>query len=249
MNKSYMKTSLWIVFLVLFFNGYSFRQENNNINKNTKNQLKQSAMNELRFLALGDSYTIGEAVSENERWPVQLANALSRSGLNMAEPEIIARTGWTTSELAAAIQENQPSGTYHLVSLLIGVNNQYRALDTSDYRIELRELIQKAIDLAGGKPRHVIVVSIPDYGPTPFGQNREPEKISEEIDAFNAIKFDEAKKAKILFIDITPISRKAESNPELLAEDGLHPSALMYNEWVKLIFPHAHQILIKQISK
>ncbi len=204
---------------------------------------------QIRYLALGDSYTIGEAVDVQERWPVQLADSLSKAGINMAEAEIVAQTGWTTGELKQAIASHNLQGTFELVSLLIGVNNQYRHLDTAEYRIEFRELLQTAIEFAGGNNSHVIVVSIPDYGVTLFAQSMDPEKIAEEIDTFNAIKYDETTNAGAVFIDVTPISRKAADDPFLLADDGLHPSGKMYAEWVKLIYPIARQVVENQIMK
>jgi len=197
----------------------------------------------LRYLALGDSYTIGQSVGVGERWPVQLVSELTENGTDLAEAEIIAQTGWTTWELRQGIEERNPRGPYDLVSLLIGVNNQYRGLDTADFRLEFRELLQMAIDFAGSNTGKVIVVSIPDYGVTPFAANMDPEKIAEEIDAFNAIKLDEANKAGVAFVDITPISRQAADDPSLIAEDGLHPSGKMYAKWVEIILPVAEQMV------
>lgn len=197
----------------------------------------------LCYLALGDSYTIGQSVDENERWPVQLVQALIEKGEDITEPEIIAQTGWTTDELKQGIEARNPQGPYDLVSLLIGVNNQYRGLDTADFRLELRELLQISINFAGKDTGRVIVVSIPDYGVTPFAQNMNPEQIAKEIDAFNAIKEQETMRAGVVFIDITPISRLAADDPSLLAEDGLHPSGKMYASWLGQILPWTEKIL------
>lgn len=196
-----------------------------------------------RFLALGDSYTIGHAVDSIDRWPAQLADSLYRSGFSMDEVEIIAQTGWTTGELKEAIKAQQPKGPYHLVTLLIGVNNQYRGLDSVEYREEFSELLQMAISFAGEDTGRVIVVSIPDYGVTPFGANKNPEKIAREIDGFNDISREESSLAGVKYVDVTPISRMAEQDLELIAEDGLHPSGKMYSEWVKLIYPLAYDII------
>lgn len=200
----------------------------------------------LRFLALGDSYTIGEAVAVAQRWPVQLADSLSDAGFIMADPEIIAQTGWTTGELKEGIQSVDPQGPYQLVSLLIGVNNQYRKLDTAAYRLEFKELLQTAISFAGNKPSKVIVVSIPDYGVTPFAQNMDPEKIAAEIDAFNLLNQQETQQAGAAYVNVTPISRQAAFDPSLIAGDGLHPSGKMYKAWVDLIYPAASEILTAQ---
>ena len=195
----------------------------------------------VRYLALGDSYTIGESVSEAERWPNQLA-ALINSPKEI-EVTIIARTGWTTSELWQGIQAANPQGTYDMVSLLIGVNNQYRGYDMDEYREEFRFLLERAIGYAGGKPEHVIVLSIPDWGVTPFAWGRDTMQIAADIDAYNAINLEESKKAGAYYVDVTPISREAVSDPALIAGDGLHPSGKMYAEWAKLAQPIAIKIL------
>jgi len=193
-----------------------------------------------RYLALGDSYTIGESVAESDRFPVQLARSL---GLH--EPQIIAKTGWTTDELNAAIDKANPQGTYGLVTLLIGVNNQYRGRDAEQYRREFVGLLDRAIAFAGGNPSHVVVVSIPDWGVTPFAANRDRAKIANEIDHFNAINREETLRAKARYVDITPVSRRAANDASLVAGDGLHPSGAMYAEWVKLILPEAQAALAR----
>ena len=196
----------------------------------------------LRILALGDSYTIGESVAENERWPDQLAAMLSEKNIQ-TDVTIIARTGWTTSELWQEIQTNPPRGRYDLVSLLIGVNNQYRGYDINKYRDEFRFLLEKAIEYAGGKSEHVIVLSIPDWGVTPFASGRDRDKIANDIDAFNLINLDQSKKMGVNYIDVTLASREALNDPVLVAGDGLHPSGKMYAEWAKLVLPVAIRIL------
>jgi lysophospholipase L1-like esterase len=180
-----------------------------------------------RYLALGDSYTIGESVAASERFPVQLAKQLA-----IGEPEIIARTGWTTDELNAAIDAAKPHGPYDLVTLLIGVNNQYRGRDAEQYRQEFAALLQRAIGFAGGNAKHVVVVSIPDWGVSPFAEGRDRAKIGREIDLFNAINREETQRAGARYADITPVSRREKT---LVAPDGLHPSGAMYGEWVKVI--------------
>lgn len=196
----------------------------------------------LRILALGDSYTIGESVAENERWPDRLAAMLSEKNIQ-TDVTIIARTGWTTSELWQGIQVDPPRGRYDLVSLLIGVNNQYRGYDINKYRDEFRFLLEKAIEYAGGKPEHVILLSIPDWGVTPFASGRDRDKIANDIDAFNLINLDESKKMGVHYVDVTLVSREALNDPGLVAGDGLHPSGKMYAEWAKLVLPVAIRIL------
>lgn len=189
-----------------------------------------SSQTSSRYLALGDSYTIGESVPAEERFPVQLARQLG-----LGDPEIIAKTGWTTDELNAAIDDAKPRGPYDLVTLLIGVNNQYRGRDAEQYRGEFAALLQRAIGFAGGNPKKVIVVSIPDWGVTPFAEGRDRAKIASEIDRYNAINREEAGKAGARYVDITPISRGTDLS--LVAGDGLHPSGKQYTEWTKLIAP------------
>lgn len=195
------------------------------------------------YLALGDSYTIGQGVAEQFRYPNQLKDSLAKAGLAIDEMLIIARTGWTTDELTNGIDNATVSPPYNLVTLLIGVNNQYRGRSLENYREEFAALLNRAIGFAGGDPEKVVVLSIPDWGVTPFAQGRDREKIAREIDAFNTVKLDESQKAGVSYIDVTEISRLAESRPELLALDGLHPSGIMYRMWVDKLYPLAFQIL------
>ncbi|MBX2894237.1 MAG: SGNH/GDSL hydrolase family protein [Cyclobacteriaceae bacterium] len=183
-----------------------------------------------KFLALGDSYTIGESVVEPERWPNQLAEKLK-----LSKPTIIATTGWRTDQLKAAIEAAKLKHEYDLVSLLIGVNNQYQGRPIEIYEQEFEELLQMSIMLAKGKTENVLVVSIPDYGYTPFGKAKQ-EKISAELNQYNAINKRIADKYGIRYFDITPISRKGLEDAELIAPDGLHPSGKMYAQWVELIY-------------
>lgn len=197
----------------------------------------------VRFLALGDSYTIGESVSPSGRWPVQLAALLRDQGIPVTDPTIIAKTGWTTDELSAAIDTARPSGTFELVTLLIGVNNQYRGRPLEEYREQLRDLIARSIAFAGGRTGSVVVLSIPDWGVTPFAEGRDRETIAREIDEFNRVKREESELAGVQFVDITSYSRKAAEDPGLNALDGLHPSARMYAEWARLARPSAQSAL------
>lgn len=199
----------------------------------------------LAYLALGDSYTIGEGVAEDGRWPVQLARALRDEGIELADPRIIATTGWTTDELAAAIDAAGPLGTYDLVSLLIGVNNQYRERGVEEYRGQFEALLRRAIGLAGGRADRVLVLSIPDWGVTPFAaaSGRDRGVIAAELDAFNAAARFACRAAGVAFVDITPVSRARGHEPEMLAADGLHPSAAMYALWAQLALPVARDLL------
>lgn len=195
-----------------------------------------------RFLALGDSYTIGESVEPTERWPMQLAARLRKEGIPIADPYIIARTGWTTDELNTAIDAEDPQGLFDMVTLLIGVNNQYRGRSADEYRGEFVGLLNRAIGFAGGKQSRVIVVSIPDWGVTPFAEGRDRTRIAEELDLFNRIAQEEAEAVGAHFVDITVESRKAATNPLLTAPDNLHPSGLMYTAWTELMLPDAVRI-------
>ncbi len=197
----------------------------------------------MRFLALGDSYTIGEAVDPAERWPVQLTALLREKGFEVADPQIIAATGWTTDELTAGINAAAPQGNFELVSLLIGVNNQYRGLDTGEYREQFVTLLQRATQFAGGTPSRVIVLSIPDWGVTPFASGRNRVAIAAAIDTFNVINKEEAERAGARYVDVTPVSREAADDPLLIAADGLHPSRKMYTEWARSALPAACEIL------
>ena len=203
----------------------------------------ETGAGKMRFLALGDSYTIGEGVPESDRWPVQLAAILRERGVEGGDPQIIARTGWTTDELDAAIDRADPRGPFHLVSLLIGVNNQYRGRSAEEYRAEFAGLLQRAIGFAGGEPSRVIVLSIPDWGVTPFAAGRDRARIAAEIDAFNAVNRQETERLGARYIDITPQTRTAGSDPALLAPDGLHYSGRTHTEWARLAVAAAQEAL------
>ncbi|TBW28353.1 SGNH/GDSL hydrolase family protein [Gramella sp. KN1008] len=184
------------------------------------------------YLALGDSYTIGESVVETQRWPVQLAEQLRGRGYKMAAPKIVAKTGWTTGDLLRGMEnELDVQRDFDLVSILIGVNNQYQDKLETEYEEELRQVFRKAINHCKTREKGVFAVSIPDYGYTPFGAS-DQEEISEEIDRFNSIFRRVAEDFEVDFYNITPISRDAGNNPDLIASDDLHPSGLMYRYWV-----------------
>jgi lysophospholipase L1-like esterase len=199
-------------------------------------------MAEATYLALGDSYTIGEGVAIEGRWPVQLVARLRERGVMVGDPLIIATTGWTTDELTGAMNEAGLRGSFGLVTLLIGVNNQYRGRSASEYREQFLALLQRAIALAGDS-RRVIVVSIPDWGVTAFAEGRDRAAIGSAIDTFNAIAHDEAVRAHARWVDVTPASRAGGAKPAMLVEDGLHPSAAQYATWVDAILPEAQAAL------
>ena len=192
------------------------------------------------YLALGDSYTIGESVPAAGRWPAQLVAKLRARGIEIDAPRIIARTGWTTDELDEAIDEAELSEHYDLVSLLIGVNNQYRGRDLAEYRGQFADLLDRAIGFAGGDARRVFVLSIPDWGATPFAEGRDRAKIARELDAFNAAAREISAKRGVAFVDITPISREADA---AVASDGLHPAAEQYALWAEAALPVVAKLL------
>ncbi|MCZ4243451.1 SGNH/GDSL hydrolase family protein [Pedobacter punctiformis] len=191
------------------------------------------------YLALGDSYTIGEQVKQEESFPYQLQNLLSAEKFNVANPEIIATTGWTTDELQNAIKQANLTGKYDFVTLLIGVNNQYRSYPVETYKKEFSELLQKAITFANGDKNKVFVVSIPDWGATPFAKDgpRSAQTIAQEIDQFNAVNQQITLAAGVSYTDITPASRNAATDLSLVATDGLHPSGKMYSAWAAALLP------------
>ena len=190
----------------------------------------------VNYLALGDSYTIGQSVEEAERFPIQLADRLNEKGLNI-ETKIIAKTGWRTDNLKQGIEDQMLLDTFDLVSLLIGVNNQFQGTDINLYGEAFTELVNRAIQLAGGKKERVFIVSIPDYIYTPFGQSRSnPTEVSEELDDYNFINKTVADAMGVTYFNITPISRQGLNDTELVATDGLHPSGKMYGLWVDIMW-------------
>ncbi len=201
----------------------------------------------IKYLALGDSYTIGESVCESCRFPEQLKDGLKNKFSNHNYSlDIIARTGWTTTNLIEAIDQQKPNSNYDLVTLLIGVNNQYQKINFSVYEKEFPELINKSITFAKGDKRKLIVVSIPDYAYTPFGQNTaNPTTISTQIDQYNNFAKKYCEDNSIVFIDITDITRNGLNNPKLVANDGLHPSEIAYALFIERLLPKTIAILEK----
>lgn len=189
----------------------------------------------LTYLALGDSYTIGELVPMEQNFPSQTVQLLRAKGIDIADPVIVATTGWTTDELAAAISERNIQGTYSWVTLLIGVNNQYRGRSLENYEEEFTSLLNQAIAFAGGNRHHVIVLSIPDWGVTPFAHDRDRQQIAQEIDAYNQAKERLTLAGGCHYIEITESTRANGTIPEFLAEDGLHPSGKEYAIWAEKV--------------
>ncbi len=201
--------------------------------------------NNLNYLALGDSYTIGESVEVSQRWPVQLADRMRADGIEINDPKIIATTGWRTDQLAAAIEaDTELLESYDLVSLLIGVNNQYQGRSVESFAPEFEELLKTSIKLAGNDKDKVFVVSIPDYGKTPFGASK-AEQIAKELDDYNAISKEICDQYGVKYFNITPISREADVDTELVASDNLHPSGKQYTRWVDLFYQDIVNLLKK----
>jgi lysophospholipase L1-like esterase len=193
----------------------------------------------LTYLALGDSYTIGQSVPISDRYPVKLVELLKNKGLNYSAPKIIAQTGWTTDELKSAIIAQNVKEKYNLVTLLIGVNDQYRGREVEEFRIYFKELLEMALVFANYEPKKVLVISIPDWGVSPYAVSRDRTKISQEIDLYNRVKKEETEKRGIEFIDITQISRQALNNELYIASDQLHFSGAMYQLWANKILSQA----------
>ncbi len=187
------------------------------------------------YLALGDSYTIGQNVSSSENFPNQTVQLLTQLGYNFKSPEIVAQTGWTTDELQNNINNRSFNPPYDIVTLLIGVNNQYRGRTVDNYKPEFESLLKQAIQFAGGKADHVIVLSIPDWGVTPFASGRDRDQIAREIDEYNAANKTISENYKVHYLDITPWTREAANDLSLIASDGLHPSAKEYKRWAEKI--------------
>jgi lysophospholipase L1-like esterase len=195
--------------------------------------IDSKAQQTLTYLALGDSYTIGESLPLKDNFPYQTVDLLKQKGIQISEPVIVAKTGWTTDELMAAIDKRQLKGQFNFVSLLIGVNNQYRGRDIDTYQKEFEQLLQQAIAFAGGNRNHVFVLSIPDWGATPFAAGRDLAKIAREIDQFNAVNKKISDQYKVNYIEITAGTREATINISLVADDKLHPSKKEYTRWAE----------------
>jgi len=202
-----------------------------------------SSASSIRLLALCDSYTIGQGVSQSNSWPFQLAAALRSDTLSVAQPTVVAATGWTTSDLTTAIANANLDPPYEIVTLLIGVNDQFQGFTEDTYRPGFEALLQQAVSFAGNDIRRVIVISIPDYTVTPFGKVNGQEGSREALDRFNAINKEISTYRGVAYIDITPNSRLAADDPALIASDDLHPSGKMYAGWVQDLLPIVQEIV------
>jgi len=199
--------------------------------------LSQAPDTAISYLALGDSYTIGTSVDSVDRWPTQLRDQLLGRGLPMGPPVYLARNGWTTGNLLDGITREAYPDTFDLVSLLIGVNNQFQGRSFAEYQTELGLLIDEALEAVQQQKERLFVLSIPDYGVTPFGQTRNPEQIAAQLDNYNDYARRVCDSMGILYLYITDISRQADEQPELIASDNLHPSGEQYRRWVSRIEP------------
>lgn len=231
-----IRNSFFIVLAILYFANCNKSTLDQKTNPPVESNIDQS----FSYLALGDSYTIGEGVAENMRWPNQLSKALFDDKIKVSPVRIIAKTGWTTRNLIDAIAKEKPQ-KHDMVSLLIGVNNQYQGKPFDQFEKELKELLNIAISLSND-PNKVFVVSIPDYGVTPYGANKR-ETIAEELNRYNAFTAELCANLHIPYVNITPISRDLGSNDNALAADKLHPSGYQYSKWVEAILPVAKKML------
>lgn len=205
------------------------------------------------YLALGDSYTIGESVTDADNFPSQTTAILQKEGLNFLPPRIIAKTGWTTDELEEGIARAGEIGllpdSYDFVTLLIGVNNQYRGRTVSEYGTAFEGMLQKAIGFAGNRPARVIVISIPDWGITPFAADRNRQQIADEINAFNAVNRKLCLQYQAHYLPITDWTREAATDPSLLAQDGLHPSGKEYRRWAEKLSAYIRKVISGEHSR
>ena len=191
----------------------------------------------MRFLALGDSYTIGEGVTEQERWPNQLVALLDQQDIHLTDVQIVAQTAWTADELADAIDQAKPKGPFDLVTLMVGVNDQYRSRPVASFAPEFEQLLARAVALAGRRPSRVIAISIPDWGATPFADGRDRARIAGEIEAYNERARELAARASVIWADVTTLTRAMQVDSSLVTADGLHPSGAMYARWAALFAP------------
>lgn len=201
----------------------------------------------MKILCLGDSYTVGEGIPREDSWPYQLVHALRKRDVPVAAPTVVAKTGWTSEELLKAIEQEALPEDYAMVTLMVGVNDQYRGRSTADYTQDFKRLLSQAIALAGGRSERVFVLSIPDWSVTPYAKketpDRNPEIIADEIKALNAITARICYQQSIQYIHITEMSRDARRGDLYRAPDGLHYSRKMYTHWVEHLFPRVFHVL------
>jgi lysophospholipase L1-like esterase len=234
-----IKTLLNILILAFLFVFIISCAKKNNTPTDNNNRLDTSKT----YLALGDSYTIGESVAVSGRYPVQTINLLRQQNIKINDPDIIAVTGWTTTDLINALNSNPPKNHYTIVSLLIGVNNQYQHRTLEEYKTEFTELLNRSIAYTGNNRNHVFVLSIPDYSVTPFAAGLDTTKIASEINEFNNANKTISINAGVHYLDITFVSREAKNNLLFTTDDGLHPSAYQYEQWSALLAPMMQQEL------
>lgn len=241
-----MKKIVYLFFISIVIFSCSSSQETQ---KTTSQTLKDETIN---FLALGDSYTIGEGLGKDEIWPYLLYNEIKQKGFSIKQPKIVAQSGWRTDELINAIEKQEINEKYELVSLLIGVNNQFQGRSLEDFKKDFNFLVEKAIRFSKNGTQGVFILSIPDYSVTPFAKNKgfKQATIKSELNQFNQVIYQMALEKNILYFDISDLSRKVESDKSLLTKDLLHPSTKMYKMWVNEIFPTIEQkILLHQGHK
>ena len=245
LNHNRLKKILsFLIFVGFFLLIISCTKEKENYQSSSNNLTSDSTINSnaldtsiKSYLALGDSYTVGQSVQKDESFPAGLVQMLRAKNINVTDPEIIAVTGWTTENLLNALAADPPKQTYSFVTLLIGVNNQYQGRSLEEYKTQFTQLLNMAISYAGNKKNHVFVLSIPDYSLTPFANGSDTQKIAMQIDQFNVANKIISINEGVHYLDITPISRNAKNDPSLIAGDGLHPSAKQYSQWDELLAP------------
>jgi lysophospholipase L1-like esterase len=237
MNRLKNTCRLIVILFFTVFVCFACRKEKIMDTPPVTNIISDTTLAGLQYLALGDSYTIGQNVQESERFPAQTAKLLYNQSLTEKSVTYIATTGWTTTNLINAINSQDPPHNFDIVTLLIGVNDQYQHLDTAGYRARFTTLLNTSVKLAGSRPSRVFVVSIPDYSATPYVYASEKSRVSKEIDAFNAINKEITLSNNIAYIDITPGSRDAATDLSLVANDGLHPSGKEYAKWAAMLAP------------
>lgn len=238
--KIYIRTLISVILFAFIFATVHSCSKQNGVEKDVSSRLNTDTIK--TFLALGDSYTIGEAVADTERFPNQTIQLLKNEDIHIGDPKIIAITGWSTGDLINALNLEPLQSNYSIVTLLIGVNNQYQHRSIDEYKKEFTLLLNRSITYAANNKSHVFVLSIPDYSVTPFARNSDTATIVKEIDAFNSVNKMISLQAGVNYIDITPISKEAATDADLIAPDGLHPSGKQYKRWADLLAA----VLIKQ---